>query len=29
VSAALAARTGLAERARVQEGDWAALLLGV
>ena len=28
VSAALAARTGLAERARLEEGDWAALLLG-
>jgi ribosomal protein L11 methyltransferase len=28
VSAALAARTGLAEHARRQEGDWAALLLG-
>jgi ribosomal protein L11 methyltransferase len=27
VSAALAARTGLAERARLEEGDWAALLL--
>jgi ribosomal protein L11 methyltransferase len=28
VSAALAARTGLSERARLEEGDWAALLLG-
>ncbi len=28
VSAALAARTGLAEHARREEGDWAALLLG-
>ena len=28
VSAALGARTGLAERARLEEGDWAALLLG-
>ena len=27
VSAALAARTGLQERARLEEGDWAALLL--
>jgi ribosomal protein L11 methyltransferase len=27
VSAALAARTGLSERARLEEGDWAALLL--
>ena len=27
VSAALAARTGLRERARLEEGDWAALLL--
>jgi ribosomal protein L11 methyltransferase len=27
VGAALAARTGLAERARLEEGDWAALLL--
>jgi ribosomal protein L11 methyltransferase len=28
VSAALAARTGLTEHARLEEGDWAALLLG-
>ncbi len=27
VSAALTARTGLPERARLEEGDWAALLL--
>jgi len=28
VAAALTARTGLPERARLEEGDWAALLLG-
>jgi ribosomal protein L11 methyltransferase len=28
VSAALTARTGLTERARLEEGDWAALLIG-